>query len=50
MFIKKLKRECEEQDRQVTRDMARMHEEFQEMHRRNKKRQAEINTNINKYL
>jgi molecular chaperone GrpE (heat shock protein) len=50
MLIKKLKKEYENIDRQVTRDMARMHEEFQEMHRRNKKRQAEINAKINKYL
>jgi cell division protein FtsB len=50
MFIKKLKKEYEEQDRQVTQDMAKAHKEFQKMHRRNKKRQAEIDANINKYL
>lgn len=50
MFIKKLKKECEEQDRQVTENMARMNKEFQKMHKRNKKCQAEINANINKYL
>ncbi|MCO6527792.1 MAG: hypothetical protein J6565_03075 [Lactobacillus sp.] len=48
-FIK-LKKEYDEQDRQVTQDMARMNKEFQEMHKSNEKQRAKINSNIDKYL
>ncbi|WEV36227.1 hypothetical protein [Lactobacillus sp. ESL0677] len=48
-FIK-LEREYKDHDKQVTKNMARMDREFQAMHKRNEKRRAEINANIDKYL